>query len=114
MGGEREFMAHQSTQLSRSPVLLGGLRIHESRGEVHFHDDNANPCRKVAVPVAVWSKAAEKFLSEPAEWAYFDGNNSSQLLVKSGINNGVFDVELCIQPANVGDTFQKLQAFTQG
>ena len=104
MGGEREFTAPQarSTVAARSgpPVTLGSLRIHENKGEVHFHDD-ANG-RKVAVPVATWFKASERILSEPTEWTYIDSDNNTQLNVKSYVDQGVFDVDIGVQPQAVG------------
>ena len=115
MGGEREFSTPSvkpTAAMGSAPIELGSLRIHENKGEVHFHDD-ANG-RKVAVPVATWFKAADQILSQPTEWVFIDSDNNAQLLAKSYITNGVFDVDLSVQPQAVGDTFRKLQTFTQG
>lgn len=129
MGGERETKVASTPAVKARPaVTVGGpppppspptdqqVRIHENKGEVHFHVDAEN--LKVAVPVSVWFKAWERLESQPGEtFSYVDKQRETMVTVKSGILAGTLDAEIKVERiANLqtGQTFCELQKFSQG
>ncbi len=118
MGGERETKVPKS-QSQSTPTSLGDIRIHESGGEVHFHDDKSK--LKVAVPVAEWWKEWQKLKAATpiaAQWVYVDSVNSTLLSIISlvDIDKAPPEVRLSIdiQKIQVADNFKKIQEFTKG
>jgi hypothetical protein len=97
MGGERETTidvakrkGDKGEELPGVSIIHAGqanrhLRIHESAGQVHIHDDPNK--LKVAVPVARWFKEWERLsapvMGAPIEWKFPDT-----------LNNTVFEVEV--------------------
>jgi hypothetical protein len=110
MGGEREVVVEKKAS-SKSSTDLGGLRIHESQGEVHFHDDKSK--LKAAVPVATWWRAWDKLRSEPGIWHYIDSKLNSQLTVETKIEKSVFEVVVSLNAASAGPNYDKLNDFTR-
>lgn len=113
MGGERE-----TTVPNSAPTVKGGnanigkVRIHENKGEVHFHDDAAN--LKVAVPVAIWYEAWQRLQRGPypAKWSYVDTKNNTSLKVRLKLKDNKLDCKLSVSTVSVTPDFQALQAFT--
>jgi hypothetical protein len=86
------------------------IRIHESQGEVHFHDDTAK--LKVAVPVSKWFKIWDRLSNEPQRVEIPDEKNKTALTVETKLDNGVLDAVLSIVPMTVGTNFSELTKFT--
>jgi hypothetical protein len=115
MGGQRETVVSKSTG---DPAVVGGFRIHEEKGEVHFHDDKNG--LKCSVPPATWFNAWSRLLGEKSgsEWNYADPVNGTILTVrleflqKRGQKEKVL-VHLEMRRAEFSDDFAKLQKFTQ-
>lgn len=91
MGGARE-------------TTVGGLRIHESGGCVHFHDDKAG--RKVEVPVATWAKAWETLKNKaPDKWEYDNALQNTVLRVSTSYDQlGKLDVRASVEKREVDMT----------
>ena len=100
------------------------LRIHENAGQVHFHDDNANPKIKVAVPVAemwkAWEKLRYPIAGTPVEWKYIDTVNNSVVEIEvssqefqdtQGITTWQVRSNCRVKRATVDVTFQNLNNF---
>ena len=93
---------------------IGSLRMHESAGEVHFHDDKRK--LKVAVPVAEWHDLLAKALhSGETSFTYIDQERETLLKVEVTVGRKHdVDVELTIESATVGADLAKLLKFTYG
>ena|SRR5258708_2411995 len=114
MGGQYEdtIEAPRKSRGKSGSETIGKIRFHESRGEVHFHDDDAK--LKVAMPVHVWSEAWAQVASGARhEWSYIDGINGTALDVELTADKGKVDVDLTIGETKVSDSFKKLQKFTE-
>ena len=120
MGGEKEF----KTEAKRRSVkggdqTIGELRIHESKGEVHFHDDAK--ALKCAVPVATWYSAWERMWQDPnSEFNFADIANGTALLAKvvcivpeSG-GKPKLDLHLYIEETEVSDELTAMIKFMEG
>lgn len=82
MGGEREFKTPTKKSGSKKDreETIGELRVHESKGEVHFHDDAKK--LKVAMPVATWYSAWQRLMDDPnSEFNYPDVERGTVLFV---------------------------------
>lgn len=121
MGGERETVAEQKVQdAAGADVVVGSVRYHENKSQIHFHDD-ANKL-KVAIPVATWYKAWISLQSSvPGEWHYADPDNKTILHVivkckkanqKKGRETTTLDVLLHIEKIAVSDDYAKLCKFS--
>jgi len=114
MGGERETTVPAKSRSRPGSQTIGKVRIHESAGEVHFHDDSRK--LKVAIPVAEWHDLLSKALhSGETSFTFIDHDHETLLAVEVtvGRKNDV-DVELTIEPASVGDDLARLLKFTYG
>lgn len=117
MGGERETVlekapAVEGPSTSGSVRGIGGtIRIHQSGGEIHFHDDAAKI--KAAVPVADWWKAWESLKNKEATWDFIDSKNESLLRVRTTISPPNFDSEITLVKALCGTNFRELNNFTK-
>lgn len=122
MGGERETLVPQKTRKTDgSSHEIGQIRIHESNGEVHFHDDTNK--LKVAVPSATWFSAFEKALEnmDSHEWSYVDPKQKAVLTMKCRIRSANpkkdrpiarAEVTLRIEKIELSDELAKLNKFT--
>jgi len=120
MGGERETIAPQRIEKETGPEVVGSVRYHESKGQVHFHDDAKK--MKVAIPVATWYKAWTNMLSSlPNEWHYADVENCAVLHVKLSLKkasekkrriNPCIDALLHIEKIDASEEFSKLNQFS--
>jgi len=120
MGGERETIAPQRVEKETGPEVIGSVRYHESKGQVHFHDDTNK--LKVAIPVATWYKAWTSILSSlPNEWHYADVENSAALHIKLSLKkasekkgriNPCLDALLHIEKIEISEEFAKLNTFS--
>ena len=112
MGGERETTLEKKNLKSDGEITsLGNFRIHESNGEVHFHDDKNK--LKAAVPFGAWYKAWDKLRGEPATWQYIDTTNNTNISVETRLANDEFDVIVSIQSIKVGNDYAKLSTFSK-
>jgi hypothetical protein len=125
MGGDRETFLEpaekaQSAQGPASPAAgvmgsVGGntgnrIRIHESGGEVHFHDDTTK--LKAAVPVSEWFRAWQKLSSQPQRQQFFDPKNNTTLVVETRFDNGAVDAVITLSQMTTGTNFSELSKFT--
>jgi hypothetical protein len=119
MGGERETTAPQRVETETGSEIVGSIRYHESKSQIHFHDD-ANKL-KVAIPVATWYKAWTTLVSSPNEWRYVDIENGSILYVKlfskkanekKGRVHSTIDALLRIEKIDASEEFSKLNTFS--
>lgn len=88
------------------------IRIHESGGDIHFHDDAAG--LKAAVPVAQWWKAWAGLKSGDGDWTFVDTANSTLLAVAiqkiSGVTEAI--ITIVVHVVETGDTFDALEDLT--
>jgi len=110
MGGERETTVEKKDK-KEGGTTFGGFRIHESNGEVHFHDDKNK--LKAAVPLGAWYKAWDKLRGEPAIWQYIDTTNNTNISVETRLENDEFDVIVSIQAIKVSKDYGKLNTFSK-
>ena len=126
MGGDREtFLDSAETESACEPSVeesskttmgsIGGksgnrIRIHESGGEVHFHDDTAK--LKVAVPVSKWFKLWDKLSGQPQKESIPDHKNNTVLTVETKLANGVLDAVVSVETMSIGTNFSELSKFT--
>jgi hypothetical protein len=114
MGGEREVTVESKSKSKSSgaETKVGTLRIHESAGQVHFHDDEKK--LKCAVPVADWWKAWEKLSCQSQRWEWIDSENNTILVAETQIQHPNFDLSLILNSVTLSPGFQKLNSFTRG
>jgi hypothetical protein len=120
MGGERETVASQKVDTETGPEIIGSVRYHESKGQIHFHDDTNK--LKVAIPVATWYKAWNGLLASiPAEWHYADPDNCTALHVSLTLKKANakkdrpaprMDVLMHIEKIELSEDFSKLNKFS--
>jgi hypothetical protein len=120
MGGERETFVDKPAEKKNPPddtQSMGSLRgtnnplrIHESAGEVHFHDDVAK--LKAAVPVSTWFKAWDKVSSQPQSWQFVDQKNKTVLTIDTKLEAGNLEADVTLSPLTVGTNFCALAKFT--
>ena len=133
MGGDRETMLDQAQQ-ARGPAVAGSettiaqpagrnpIRLHQSGGHIHFHDDIRK--LKVAVPAAKWWKAWDNLQGclpgDPRHFSYVDVKEKAILLVTSSCEHAKADdpytmvVDIEIQPCVPDKNFTELANFTVG
>lgn len=101
--------------------VIGSVRVHESGGEVHFHDDKSK--NKVAVPVAVWYDRYENLLAGGVDSIrYVDTVNKTMLMASLAIvpvaasKSGEKAVDLLIEISKIeiSAEMSKIHKFTQG
>ncbi len=81
MGGEKETKVSAKKSTKSGSVEIGELRIHENKGEIHFHDDAKS--LKCAVPVATWFATWQRMWNEiNTEFNLVDTKNGTTLLAK--------------------------------
>lgn len=118
MGGQNEFTI-QPKKVPGHEVVAGALRVHENKGQVHFHDDKAN--LKAAVPVDRWYAAWDKLRTEPGTWRFYDTEFGSVLSVQTSVTKGKFgtkppkiEVFMSLEKANATPEYAALDTFTNG
>jgi hypothetical protein len=120
MGGEKEQMAQQRVETDKGIQALGGLRIHLSKGELHFHDDPNK--LKVAVPIAVWMKRwSEAVSAAPAEFNVVDAGRKTRLNVRIKLKDAnpekkrplpLLDAIAHIEQVEMTEDFNKLHQYS--
>ena len=121
MGGENETVSKQKVENSTGGTeVIGSVRYHTSKGEVHFHDDTRG--MKVAIPVGQFAKAWQTLMSEcPNHWNYVDTVNQTILHLEirykkanpdKGRANPIIDVLLNIEKISMTEEFKKLNQFS--
>jgi len=101
MGGENEFKTKaKKTGTKGESTTVGELRIHESKGEIHFHDDVKN--LKCAVPVVTWYEMWQRMWKEVnGEFNFVDSKNGTALFAKVS----------CIQPESGGKSISDIHIY---
>lgn len=112
MGGERETTVCASKATSKDTTVLGDIRIHEAKGEVHFHADSSG--LKVAVPCGVWFQAWTRLMNEGGIFNYIDPKRNTIIQVDTIVDGAKIDAKVSINTIEIGDTFKALQEFTIG
>jgi len=132
MGGAREETIQTEKVKNETTIQLGkkqkkllkkkkkqkstkqALRIHESGGEVHFHNDDAG--LKAAVPIAAWWAAWDKLKNfQICDWSYLDKTRGIMVeVVVYNDKDGKLEasVSLDLVSTDVGDTFAALDRFS--
>lgn len=102
MGGEREFKSSAKRTVKGAEQTIGELRIHENKGEIHFHDDAKK--LKCAVPVATWYDMWQRMLKEVnGEFNFIDPKNGTALFAKVS----------CIAPGSGGKPVSELHIYVE-
>lgn len=114
MGGERETVV-ESKKKASGATKVGKIRIHESGGQVHFHDDDAK--LKVAVPVSSWFEIFQKVSTGGSE-TVIDPVNKTILLItvrsKKMPTGYMLTALLSIDKCSPSPEFELLHLFTHG
>lgn len=116
MGGTNETTGSQKTVTPTGQTeVIGDVRYHENKGEIHFHDDKNG--LKVALPVAKWFSAWQKI--ESGDPVYLmDSERQTCLSVEAvlvppkGGKPATMDLAMSIQKVELSDDFKKLQDFS--
>lgn len=117
MGGERETTVEKEksevkvSKGKREKTDIGTYRIHESKGEIHVHDD-ANKL-KASIPVAAWWKMWDKLRNEPGNWTWIDPQFKTRLTIQTVLDESGVDVTINVTPIAFGDAWDKLNTFTK-
>jgi hypothetical protein len=114
MGGKNEKTIE--TKVSAAPgkaTTIGKLRIHENKGEVHFHDDDNG--LKVAVPSAMFWRAWNNNVNLNSI-QFFDSERETLCTIRFCVKNSAQDVdaEIILTKTSVNDSFKKLNDFAMG
>ena len=114
MGGKNETVVPaKKSSKSGSPVEIGSLRVHESGGEIHFHDDSKK--LKCAVPVSTWYLAWSNLWKNISEsWMFADMKNKTCISAKIIIQDGQADIDICVEPLEVSQALTDINKFTEG
>lgn len=117
MGGERETSVEkEKTEIKvakdrNAKTNIGTYRIHESKGEVHVHDDSNK--LKAAIPVAAWWKMWDKLRNEPGSWTWIDPQFKTRITIQTVLDQTGVDVTINVAPVTFGDSWDKLNTFTK-
>lgn len=115
---------HCDMALDASPAsVIGSVRVHESGGEVHFHDDKSE--NKVAMPVAVWYERYENLLAGSVDSVrYVDAVNKTLMTASLAIadptdpakraGQKLVDLLIEISKIEISAEMSKIHKFTQG
>jgi len=121
MGGEREAYMEagdKSKKKDTPPGSVAGIvgstagsriRIHQSGGEIHFHDD-ANKI-KCAVPVAEAWKGWEQIRCQPGRFEWVDTVNNSYLVLESYAVPPNFQLLTTLIPIQADANFSEFNNF---
>lgn len=108
MGGEREFVTNDK----RGSAVVDGVRVHESKGEVHFHDDSIK--LKVAILSHVFWAAWEK-IKTGGSVQLIDSANGTFVKIENTFDDKPAKpkISCTIQVASIAvdDTYKQLAAF---
>lgn len=114
MGGDREFLSEPAapSKGDTREQRVGNLRIHENKGEVHFHDDKTH--LKCAIPVATYFRAFDEArhtgFSKPIE--FIDHDNKTQVRIERDPSKpDEVEISATVSPVNVGANLSKFLAF---
>ncbi len=94
MGGQRETLLETKPRAKTSGTIdiatVGKIRVHESGGEVHFHDDDNK--LKVAVPAAdfwqKWRLLQPNYPAESHDTVFMDLDNGTVLFLAMSLRHG--------------------------
>ncbi len=119
MGGARETVVESSASKSDRPdIHAGDIRIHESQGKVHFHDDKAG--LKVVVPVAefdvAWNKYKSGFSDPPLLFIDQDQKTAAHVqvsLVPSSPDSQL-SISIRLERIKIDESYAKFEKFAEG
>ncbi len=115
MGGQFEDKVEvappkKSKEGDAGEVTVKGIRFHESKGHVHFHDDKAG--LKCYVPKAVWWGEWQKLRSPSsnvtANFEHQDFDNESSLYVESIMEGDSVRVTMVVSPYVPPKTYDRV------
>lgn len=118
MGGINEkTLTPPSAQAGHSLGIGAKIRLHENKGEVHLHDDNAS--KKFACPVAdfysAWKSGKANNFSTDLVIIGHDGNNNPLAAkFERAIIGGKVDVTISFEPISFGSTVSQIDDFIAG
>jgi hypothetical protein len=114
MGGSYEKTVEAQPKVEKAkgvpPESMGStnihqLRIHESKGEIHFHNDNNK--LKVAMPVAEFNVMMRQ-LKRMKPINFVDDVNKTVLTIEPIFDGSSLALKMVIVPATLGDNFKAL------
>ena len=116
MGGERETTVAAAIS-KKGSAKIGDIRIHESKGEIHFHVDSSN--FKVAVPSGVWFQAWMRLMDQGGSFTFVDAKRNTSVIATvevttDGNDKSRVDAKLLIGEIETSDAFRTLHEFTIG
>ena len=120
MGGQREQVLDPPRSQPKGKTKLltpsgNKVRIHENKGEVHFHDDTAR--KKCAVDVADFAAAYDKFIGsgvvEEGKQLRLTDKAGKTTVVLTLIIGDELDVDIAVEDVKYGPNLAKLRRFMQ-
>ena len=123
MGGERETVLSSppASTKPRGQTTVSGIRMHENKGQVHFHDDKRKI--KVAVPTDVFWKAWNNTPFDKGTagnqvyrtMAMIDPTNKTVVVIDSSIHLSAkktrLDTSVRVEKLTLDPNHQKIQDF---
>jgi len=104
MGGDYEDTIEVPENLKYE--IVQGIRFHENKGHIHFHDDKHK--LKCYVPKHVWWTGWEKLKLGGKVWQYIDVDNQSHLVIKSTNKNDEIRITMSLTEFNVTEKKDKV------
>lgn len=105
MGGQNEAVIGKI-----GDSTAGGIRIHQSAGCVHFHDDEQG--LKAEVPQGTFCNTWSEMLAmAPSQWVYVDGDNKTELFIEvlfGEEDDFSLDVSITMRKVKTTDDFNAL------
>lgn len=119
MGGDRETVIPASKTSARpSSTVLGDLRVHESSGEVHVHNDKAG--LKFAMASAdffrAWEEGKNRSFMPSLHLLGHDGKGGNALLYieRTAAGPETVEIAMSIAPVKTGSSFKAVEKFITG
>ena len=116
MGGTNETTGQQKTVTPAGTTeVVGNIRYHENKGEIHFHDD-ANGL-KVSIAATKWISAWDK-IEAGESVCLMDPERKTCLTIETVLvppkdgNPATLDLAMHVQEVGLSDDFTKLRDFS--
>jgi len=114
MGGANEKVIPASRSKTKSDkIVAGNVRIHESGGNVHLHDDKAN--LKAEIPVADFWAGWQRARSDFRMATFIDRNLGTIVIVDPILDRSLtpvtVSVDIKLSPVCVTDGFRDIDDF---
>ena len=116
MGGEREkVLKAADSNVPGASLQISDIRLHESKGKVHLHDDKSQ--KKCVVSAGdfwlVWENF-KKDLSDEKTTTIVDIHGKTCAKLMAHLTQGKLDIDLCVDDIEFGKNFQLLDDFASG